>query len=1311
MASCVTKQQWAEVYNKEKTRLYEMEKDGYDIEDAMSELEAMDKRQQAGDIEGAKKIAQENAKKFTNLTGSAIAKVRGQKPMTAKGTKLEIVGGYKDENDNVTYKVKYPNNSKVYNLSDSAVYLDQEDSRYGVIFGNEPDSGVSAVTKYHEQLKEDIWNDQGNALKLFDQLAAVDGDMDSEHTAELRKLLTDITDPTKNILNKFKVYLNDEANKNGGVAIPYGKDPKIIINYSTSNTTNEGMSAAEVYVHEMIHMSIEVAKEFKKGDVASTLADLHRVHEIASQKVTVEDLIENGDRARAERMWNYMFANEENGLSEFMAYAMTNKKLKDKLKEIPAKKIRDDIPLKTIWDWATWGIIKLFRVLEDVKNWKSDHDKMDERVGKLVTELWEHNNQTIEKAKVASGIRKFAGKAQDKVDNKLREAAKGLSKFAGAGLDYAIDKTDGMMIGVIPKGIKTLVMIFDPWASEDEIVRLAETFRRFELGLGKFGGSLFAQEGSLAKISNYIKRDDSEIERIERMSHIAQKIDSMRETTIATAGGDILEKLGAPDHKDQTAITKALIEVDVQSIREDYSMSEIKEFIGNDSAIDAEITKLVGELEGIESNKKYVNYYKAQAKGLGIYMATGKGSSALNLNASDIAGLEYTIHWRNPNKNGFAKVKPKIAKIIDKIATLEGIKNTDADARNRTEQLMKDRPEGVQSLLEYHSLQEAMDIEYRSEHGVKATRIKGAIKDLTAPYVQSAVAPSNEAGQKRMKKEGFKYVGPSNVTGIGVYKKMVSGMDKFSKGTVAKINEAKATHNIVGVVNKHHSTNNDLTKGLKKVQSIMRQAERDVEKQMETGELTDADGYVAVVDETLNVSNYEISIDKNMYADAMLQDRKAPVLMGKMIAEVKEKTLARIQNNKVFEMIEKDMQLNYKKRGETGAVNRREYIEIGPDAKFGKDDDVAREFSERLMKDMPDNLKRRIRDSKEGSRYIAIRRDQAVQLFGRRAPSILNGKIRALSDKDLKTALRDNGLQGLVEAIRIAGDIWSEVVSMIKIDIVIKTPKVIKDNVISNFNYSWALGQMPWETGIGQLKMFKATKEYLDTTKKLEKLELVVRGGNRTRENLAQIKRWRGSLKDNPVHPLMEAGLFTAVLEDLRLKDLQTDTRIGAAVNKITQKVPTIIRNVAATAYITQDTQMFGAMMQATTYSDFVARANRYYFLIAQGHSPKEALKMVTDEFTNYDRDLGGGLEWIKDLGISQFHQYLFGSTKNMAAKVEHKPSSMLLMNFMLDAPNPSDAMIYKRDLSVNLHGWDIMTEQAPKHIPVASLGEVLGVY
>jgi hypothetical protein len=64
-----------------------------------------------------------------------------------------------------------------------------------------------------------------------------------------------------------------------------------------------------------------------------------------------------------------------------------------------------------------------------------------------------------------------------------------------------------------------------------------------------------------------------------------------------------------------------------------------------------------------------------------------------------------------------------------------------------------------------------------------------------------------------------------------------------------------------------------------------------------------------------------------------------------------------------------------------------------------------------------------------------------------------------------------------------------------------------------------------------------------------------------------------------------------------------------------------------------------------------------------------------------------------------------------MAAKVEHKPSSMLLMNFMLDAPNPSDAMIYKRDLSINLHGLDILTDQAPKHIPVASLGEVLGVY
>lgn len=1319
MATCVTKQQWAEAYNTEKQRLYTMESEGFDIGDAMSDLESMNKSYQAGKFNEAKKTAKLNSKKFTSLTTTDIAKVNKNKPRTAKGTKLRVLSGHKDDKGRVTYQVTYPNRKKVYDMSDARVYLDQMDSKYGVVFGNEIDSVSDRVTEYHEEFKEEIWNDQEAALRLFDELAAVDGVQNTEHMSELRELLENMTEPTKQVMNKFKVYLNNEAEKNNGVAVPYGNDPRIIINYSTSNTTNGDMSAAEVYVHEMVHMSVEVAKDFEKGAVASEIAELNRLYELAANKVTVEDLVENGNTARAERMWNYMFSNEESGMSEFLAYAMTNEKLKAKLKTISAKKAKEDLATKTLWDKVVFGVVTLFNTIRDVVMAKSDQDMADDRLGKLVTELWAHNNQTIENATIGAKIRQGAEVVTDIADKTLIEGAKQAAKLSGKLLNMSIDATRdvkvlGVPVGLVPKAIRTLVLTLNPWANEDQIVMLAEAFRIFEKGLGKFGGSLFAQEGSFARVVNYVKKDDEDIIVVEKLGLLAQNIDQMRENTIEQAGRTILEGLGLPDHKDQTALTKTLLELDTRVLNGDYTIEEIGEILGSDKKLGAEIDTLTGHLASLESDTSILNYYKSQTKGLGTYMATGRSGSSLNLNAKDIANMDYTVYWRDPasakNKE-FKKNEAEIIRIIDKLATLEGIKNTSADARYRTEQMIKQRPNGVRAVMEYHELQHLNERTYKEGLGINHKEVKGEIKDLQAPYVQSKMAPSDEKTKKAMRKKNFKYVGPSHVKGIGMYKRMTSGVDTFDKGAVAKINESKRMHNIVGITNEHEEDAKMGEKGFEAVDLIQIEADREVERQMKEGNEPILDGYIPLVDYADKVSNFGISVDSEMYADSMIQDKKAPVLLGKMIAETKEKTMARMQNTNVMNMIMKDMKDNYSRDSEIGKKNRREYIEIGPDAKFHSKDTVEAEFSNRLLRDMPENMKNQIKAKPKGQQYIAVRRDLATDIFGRRAPSILNAKIRLVSDKTLGEAFNENGLESVNEGIRLAGDIWQEVISVIKTDIVIKTPKVVIDNIMSNFNYSWALGQVPWETAKGQYDMFKATKSYVDKEKRKIRLQLEMSKGDRSKKTRDELRRIRNELKESPVHPLMEAGLFTAIIEDLQMRDLKTDTRFGAMFDKYTQKVPSIVRDATSTLYVTQDSQMFSALMQATVYADFTARANRYHFLLKKGFAPNQAKKMILDEFTNYNRDLGGALSWLKKLGFSQFHQYFFGSNKNMAEKMKSHPSAMVMMNVMLDAPHPGDAMIGTRDLSVNMHTpIDIITDQMPRHVLPPSMFEYVGL-
>ena len=1316
MATCITKQQWAEAYNKEKVRLYKMEAEGFDISDALGDLESMNNSFIEGKAQEARKVARANENKFSKLTSSQIAKVNKNKPKTAKGAKLKVVDGWKDDKDKVTYAVKYPGSDKVYHLAGSAVHLDQTGAKYGVIFGNDTEANAADDVKiYHEELKQKIWDDQGNALELFDHLAALDNNPDIEHNTELKELLTDITEPTKHILNKFKVYLNDEAEKNSGIAVPYGENPRIELNLMAPSNMKSGMSATEMYVHEMLHMSVDVAMTFSKGRVADEISELGRLHELAAQKIEPKDLVENGDTARAERMWNYMFNNDETGLSEFVAYSMTNKTLKNRLKKIAARKEKSDLAGKTVWDKIVFGIVRVYEAIRDLVGKKDLEDSADDRVGKLVSEIWLHNNQTIDDSKIEAGIMNKLSDIQDGVDDKLRAAGTKVASILDKGLDKTEELLEGTVAGTAVKGIRTFGRIINPYASEKSQAVTAAALREFELGFdGTILDNLAAQDGSLMSGINYMKaNDDDEVAFVERLGLIAQNIDKYRETTIEQVGSALLKKLDGVGHEGQTALTKALLETDAKSLYGEYSMEEIAKFLSSDEEIDIHINEAIEELKQYESSAKFRNYYIAQSKGLGLFMATGKSGSSLNMNSSEIANMDYTAHWRggdHKRNDKFKKNEKDIVGIVDKIATLEAIKNTSASARDMTVQVMAEHEEGAKAVLEYHLLHNAKDAMYRDEHNVKTRVVKGQIKDLKAPYVEQIIHRSDEEGKKEMKKEGFRFVDESNVKGYGVYKKYTSGLASFDKQAVSKINEAKEMQNIAALMNRGTEHDEEFgEKGFAEINKITKEAEADITRQMATGDLPTMDGYISMVGKDYKVGNYAVSVDKELYADIMIQDKKAPVLLGKMIAEIQEKDMAGIQNARVMEYIYKDMHDNYTKRGETGKNNQREYIEIGPDA--NNKGELAKESADRIWRDLPENIKKNILSRRSGYKFMAVRRDMAVMYFGRRAPSLLQARVKWAGNKTVERLLREQGLAVAVESIKLATDIWQEIVGLVKTSIVLKTPIVVINNIASNFNYSWALKQAPWKVAEGQVKMFKATKEYIDMEKKAIGLKLRIDKGENSVENKTALKRLRMRMKENPVHPLVEAGLFTAVLEDLRLRDLQTDTRLGAKIDKYTQKIPSIIRDTASTLFVTQDSQIFSMMMMATTYGDFVARANRYYFLMEQGHTSEQAIKLITDEFVNYNRDLGAAFTWLKNMGFSQFHQYFFGAMKNMAQKIKSHPSSMLAMNLLMGAPNPGDAMPFQRDLFVNIHDpVDILTNQVPEFVANPALLRAVGV-
>jgi hypothetical protein len=1310
MATCITKEQWKEAYIKELASLRQQAKDGYDIEEALDTLEQMNTRMMEGEFDSAKKIGSMHENSFTPLSEIEVNSINDSKPKLANKVPLTIVSGYKDSDNNITYKAKYPNSEKEYTIPEGRVYYDQVAPKYG-IYGNDPKS-KDAMTQSYEKLEYEIWNDQENALKLFDTLAELE-DEKTAHTAYLRELLEKITDPSKQILNEFKTYLNKEAESNYGTAQPYGKDPQLLLNIHEGSNTASGMSAAEMYVHEMLHMSVEVAKEFQKGQLGSVMSELRALFEKAGKEVVVEDLVENGDEATAKEKYKYIFNNGESGLSEFIAYAMTNEKFKQRLSQIKVGEEKADVNTESLWGKMSELLIRMYEALRDMVTKRDKSTPMDERIGMLVTNMWLLNNSTVRKASLANKIADAVDTVSAKVDEGIINSAKKMAGMLGATVNYAEEKLEGTKAGTALKAADLVVSALNPFASQQDrdATNLVLTEWSNKLGdnlLTAPIAQMFRPEGSLRLSMEYLKDDDDEVTRIEKLGLLVQKIDQHREHVIKSVGKDILAKFGKLKHKEQTALTKALIETDVQVLSNKYTIVQIQELMENETKLQNEIDKLETEIDGMNLDLRGAkngvgNYYKAQAKMLGTYMTTGKGDSSLNVNASDIVSMRNTPAEAEVYKSGITKAQ-NVIQLVDTLATMHAIQNVSADAKSRTVQLMKEKPDAIENVMVYHTLYLAGQYDYKVRIHSAEPSVKGEIKDLKAEYVEVKLA--HYTNKKAMEKLGFHYVGETNVPGVSIYKKTTAGQERFDKQAVAKINEGKSANNLVSVTNMGSTDYQVSTEAARELIEKLHETRMQAFSKLIRNTPFEMDGMIPMHDNYGQLNNYAVTVDKTLYEHVVNQDKKAPVLLGKMIGEIGEKLRARQHNNDVLLEIYRDMRKNFV-RSEVGR-NHKDYIELGPDARYNSI--IEQEYGERVWKDMPQNMKEKIVDSKKGYRFIAVRRDMAYSYFGMRSPSILNLRMPGAT-RTLEHVMNDNNMSRAVEIIKFSGDVWLEIVNLIKYNIVIKTPAVIVSNIVSNVVYSFSLGQ--WNPLTGMVKAFKDTKEYVDLEKEKIDLSMKIKLGKGTSEDRTRYGRIKILQLENPVHELMQAGLFTSVASDSAMVDLKSNTRLEAMTEKFRDKVPQIIKDGWNAMYVTEDTGLNSALLMATAYGDFVSRVSRYQYLVEKkGVSKQAAMKMVTDEMVNYNRILGPIHAWLKEMGFAQFLQYTFGAGKSLLNKMKSKPTSMLMMNMLEDVPNPSEAMPWNGDMMYKMHDpIDILFDQAPEFVLEPATLRYLGVF
>jgi hypothetical protein len=1193
------------------------------------------------------------------------------------------------------------------------------------------------LSEAHVELKNKIWKDPNEARNFFKTLHSIDGGENTKYIQKMETLLSDITDSGSKILNEFKVYVDKTAKENAGMVKITKNGSELILNINeNSDTLNGDMTAVEAYMHELVHLSVEFAKQYKKGPIFEAMNELITLHEQAKKEITVEQLVVDGNKKRAQDTWNSMFNNGTNGVSEFIAIGMTNERMIDLLNGIRPKGRKEHIRGDGIWNTMVHYLLKIYEAVRELV--EDTHGLVgDERLRYLAGRLWEHNSNTVDKHKFTEQIAGVVNKTFDVANKVIKTTVLGTSSFVMAGVNKTEQVFGEGHVTNTLKFVTGAASLFNPWMDKRQIAARNVTMTKLSkmmdgkddwLGLG---GILAPESTIMTYLNRTLHDDDILTTEVEKHVLLNKQIDAKRYKTITTVGSRVLSSFGGKlSHREQNALTEVLIETDVQSLTESYDIKEIGMMLHSNKRIADAIKSETDSLRELIKDKKHLNYALSQTKGLANYMVTGTSGSTVEKTARDIFYLNSvdTLLVKDLKMTPRANHNEAIA-IIDRLASLEALQRTDKNQKILVSTLLDKSLEGIETVLMVHKMYDVKTRQFELDNKLKMGSAKGEIKDTRQAGVEIEVAADTEVAHNNMKKLGYKKVGEANVPGYNVYTKMTANIASFDKQAVAKINVHKKLHNIEGVMKRSSEKSKDKKKDKAYVDAhILDLRDRsglEVKRQMENVVEPEADGYthmIAYVAESdeFTVTNYGVSISKELSRAKFNRDDKAPILLGRMTAEIDEKNMAKWLNEKVYKIIEKDSK-NYLNRGE--GYQHNDYIEIGPDAKT--EGLTERSFSDSLLEGMPDDIRRKIMQKKKGNRYIAVRRDLARMYFGSRDPSILNMKIPMTRGQTIKDQLKKVGMDAVTQKVfDHVGVVMSEIGSMQKVDIVIKTPIVAYQNTQSNFNYSVALGQTPLSVAQGQMSMFKATKHYLDNEKELLDIELAmqVKMLSKNKEGNEKLKERRKllkiRLKENPVAPLMDAGLFTAIAEDINNKDLHTDSRVTQFIDNngftsfVADNTPQIIKDGVNNLFITEDTSLFKTLVMFTTFSDFVARANRYNFLVGEkGYSSEEALKMILDEHVHYGLADTPLIQWLSKFFYLRFFKYFIGANKSLIHKVKEDPARMLLMAGMLDGPNPSDASILEKDFGYMLEGpFDTLIDGSQANIFPPSLLEAFGL-
>lgn len=797
---------------------------------------------------------------------------------------------------------------------------------------------------------------------------------------------------------------------------------------------------------------------------------------------------------------------------------------------------------------------------------------------------------------------------------------------------------------------------------------------------------------------------------MEELFRMGKKLEADRKAFIENTALNVLTSY-KDGGKNLTTVQKkaitSLIRGDAQSLlAAGYTLDQLAAFLGNETQRQAEIAKIEESLKDL--HPEFYKQFLGQSKQLAFFLATGKGSyENTMLNALNIARM-----YNTPTEGRLTVAEEQaVQALVDPLVSLWAIEYAPTVLRESAREVLLDessRPDGengIAASLAIHAflLKDSKDKVF---DGSEVLRRKGYLPEIYNPRTDIQIADDIE-GQDLINK-GYsvgealpKDANDPDPTVRRLYVREDSGMvahvsgmisltDMKAKGS-AKIGKNQDTNTWMGQLN---------VDTLRQVGVAQQGAIAWMAKNGDTFDPRDATG--AYMIPTLNSigqpSNYRYEMS-HARKDAVLErNNNFEHVLGVFAGNTFDKITSAQHNVKVIQALHDHYKVDY-------AGRSMSYVEVGPNSA----DPAMRE----VYRLLPDATKKEIKKV-WGTEVMLVRNDMINLTFGYRKYS-----LSEMFDKDPanRNAAEDlfvavttflvasyarlnlgmDAAQAMKYAMRTgvvvkrAEDAWKTISDETKNAIVVKSGIVLLGNVWSNATLLVMHDISLADIAKHHKAAFTAAREYQEVSEELFKAQTQLNTGYNVANRKALEQRilvLKDKIARNPVTELMDVGLMPTIVQDISFND-DTYAYDSNFVKNIKANVaalnPTVL-NIGKQLYMTKDTPHYKMLANLTQMSDFVARYTLYQHLTTQAQQPlskREAARVASETFVNYDIPLPKGIQYLDDIGILPFTKYFLSMQRVLVNLAREHPVKVLMTlmanNYLNLMPTVMDGSAFNR--------------------------------